>query len=108
MKNNTQGLKNLLEEALGNVPDDFSLSEVRFHIRAALGLIEHVESKRQRRDNLQKKKSAAVVNTYDPFKAIQAIEEEIAKEKTKLENLKIKNNIVNQKDDDDDFQTVFG
>lgn len=108
MKRNTEDLKLALEKALTNVPDDFALSEVRFHIRAALGLIEHVESKRDRRTTLQQKKAAAVVNTYDPFRAIQAIEEEIAKEKTRLESIKSKKNQIDQKDTDDEFQTVFG
>ena len=46
MKNNTNQTKELLQKALVNIPQDFSLSEVRYHIRVALNKLENVEKKR--------------------------------------------------------------
>lgn len=114
MKNNTQDTKALLQRALTLAPDDHALSEVRFHIRAALGKIENVEKKRERRVvNAERRELAAGqgnVHAFDPFRAIQAIDEEIAREKAKIEEIQRRRNMPkDQKDDDDDgLQTVFG
>jgi hypothetical protein len=111
MKDNTEEIKYLLAKALSDVPNDFALSEVKYHIRAALGVIEHVENKRiKRQTSLEKRKSENTTSAVlDPFRTIRAIDEEIAKEKSRLEQLKQrKNQADDEKDNGDEFQTVFG
>jgi len=49
MKDNTQRLKTLLQQALRECPQDFALSEARFHLNAAMTKVEQVEKKRHRR-----------------------------------------------------------
>ncbi|WP_147452772.1 hypothetical protein, partial [Corallococcus praedator] len=67
MKNNTQNTKAFLQKALSQAPDDFALSEVRYHIRAALGKLETVEKKREQREvGVQERKEKLLVNAYDP------------------------------------------
>jgi hypothetical protein len=54
MKNNTGQTKQLLEQALRALPDDFALQGARSSIIAALNHISSIEHKRQRRENTQK------------------------------------------------------
>jgi hypothetical protein len=113
MKNNTENTKTALKKALLLLPSDFALSEVREYILGALRKIESVEKKRNKRElNLQKSENyrtqVPIVN-YNPINALKAIDEEISKEQQKIksiQNRKILNN--DQKDDDNEFQTVFG
>ena len=46
MKDNLETTKGFLNKALGNLPGDFALQEVRYHIRQALTKLEHTEKKR--------------------------------------------------------------
>lgn len=113
MKNNTNETKAALQKALLQVPQDHALSEVRYHIRAALGKLETIEKKRDRREvNLERRelaRSQGNAYSYDPFRsAIQAIDEEIAKEKAKIENIQHRRVKDNEKDDDNELQAVFG
>ena len=43
MKNNTKETKEALLKALSQIPQDNSLSEVRYHLRVALDKLENVE-----------------------------------------------------------------
>jgi hypothetical protein len=111
MKNNTQNIKLSLQNILIRMPQDFALQEVRHHIKAAISMIENIEKKRERREIKaeRKEQSRTLENAYfyDPLKAIKAIEEEISREKTNLENIQRRRE--KQKDDDnEEFQTVFG
>lgn len=113
MKNNTNETKAALQKALSQIPQDHALSEVRYHIRAALGKLETVERKRDRREVNAERRDLAQVqgNTYafDPFRAIRAIDEEIAKEKAKIENIQQRRRVGdNEKDDGNELQTVYG
>lgn len=112
MKNNTNETKTALQKALSQMPQDYALSEVRYHIRVALGKLESVEKKRDRREtNLQRRelaKGQGDAYAYDPFKAIHAIDEEIAKEKAKLEDIQRRRTKDNEEDGNDDLQTVYG
>jgi len=112
MKNNTQDTKAFLLKALTLAPQDNALSEVRFHIRSALSKLESVEKKRERREVHAERRQLAVgqghVNAYDPFKAIQAIDEEIAKTKATIEDIQRRRHQPDEKDDGDELQTVFG
>lgn len=105
MKNNTQNLKFTLLQALKEVPDDFTLSEVKSHIRAAIFKIEEVEKKRVKKEQLyqSRQQSGFFAN---PKETIKMIDEEIAKENEKLS--KIKNKQMLKDDDDGDIQPMFG
>jgi len=113
MKNNTDETKQALQKALSQVPQDHALSEVRYHIRAALSQLENVERKRERRhtNEVKREKALGQGNTYsyDPFRALQAIDEEIAKTKeTILEIQRRRRKPDDEKDDGDELQTVLG
>jgi len=113
MKNNTNETKVALQKALSQVPQDHSLSEVRYHIRAALGKLETVEKKRDRREVNSERRELARgqgnAYAYDPFRAIQAIDEEISKEKDKIEDIQQRRRKVDdEKDDGDELQAVLG
>ena len=111
---NTNETKIALQKVLLQIPQDNALSEVRYHIRVALGKLESVEKKRDRREvNAERRelaKGQGNAYAFDPFRAMQAIEEEMAKEKAKLESIqKRRTRIDNEKDDDnDELQTVYG
>lgn len=113
MKNNTNETKVALQKALSQIPQDHSLSEVRYHIRAALGKLETVEKKRDRREVNSERRELAKgqgnAYSYDPFQAIRAIDEEIAKEKAKIEGIqRRRTQIDDEKDDGNELQTVLG
>lgn len=80
--------KEILLEALKALPDDFALSEARFHIKAAIAKIEHVETKRERREEVKKQiDMAELVKKMSPAKAKDALEyldSMIEEEKQKL------------------------
>ena len=57
MKNNTEKTKIHLQKALVEAPEDFALSEVRSHIRAALNKLEQVETKRIQREQDREKRA---------------------------------------------------
>ena len=108
--NKNEKLKNLLSLAIQTAPDDFAMQEVRSHIRAALNKLEHVEKKRERRDRQVDSNNWPVVNgqVINPFavkQTIEAIEEMIADEKQKIDD--ISNRRKNKHDGEDD-QELFG
>lgn len=111
--NKTQETKDLLQKALMKLPRDNASTEIRYHLNVALQKIENLEKKRNKREvNIQKREfvnNQMNYGLYDPFKAVQAIDDEIAKEKLRLENIKKKQIEPQKKEDDtDEFQTVFG
>lgn len=110
MKNNTQEAKSLLLKALSQTPNDNALSEVRHYIQVALNKLENVEKKRQRREVVAEKREMKVANYgFDPLRMIQAIDEEIVKEKSRLNEIQRRRNLPKEeKGDEDDFSTVFG
>lgn len=113
MKNNTTETKQALQKALAELSQDYALSEVRYHIRAALGKLENVEKKRERREvNAEHRESArnkGNVYAYDPFRAIQAINDEIDRTKDRLDEIQRRRNQPDdEKDDGNELQTVFG
>jgi hypothetical protein len=104
VKNNTSVVKSLLNQALQNTSDDFSLQEAKAHIRRALGAIESVEQKRNVREqhrierkNKEIKNPATNVNFV-----LNVIEKELAIEKAKLEEIKSRRNAPKIKDQDDE------
>lgn len=113
MKNNTQETKAALQKALAVTAQDNALTDIRYHIRAALDKLEHVEKKRVRREENSEKRELAkgqgAVHGYDPFRAIQAINEEIALTKAEIKEIQRRRKQPDdEKDDDDELQTVFG
>ena len=109
---NINETREALKKALVKAGTENALSEVRYHIKAALNKLEHVESKRNRREihlekRLEKKKIPNVVTDYDPLLTLQAIDEEIAKTKSFLEDIQRKRSAEDE-EEDDGFQTIFG
>lgn len=102
MKNNTENAKELLQKALSQTPQDNSLSEVRYHIRAALGKLEHVEKKRNRREINAKHREEVKISTTSSNRIIQVIDEMIAAEIDKLTEIKQRK----KKTEDDEFQLI--
>ena len=105
MKHNTSEAKNAIQKALISLPDDFALSEVKHYLVAAINKIDQVENKRAKRQvkQEQRKHIANKSSVFDVRKAVEAIDEEIEKEKSKLDQIKMR-----MKGSDDEFQTVFG
>jgi hypothetical protein len=109
MKNNTEQMKIFLQKALVNAPQDFSLSEVRYHLRVALTKLEDVEKKRERRDvasENRKEERAKKQQGFNPFATLQAIEEMISEEKAKLEEIQRRRNAPKDGTQDDDLQLL--
>lgn len=107
MKNNTEQTKVLLQKALLDTPADFALSEVRFHIRAALNKLETVEKKRAKREVAhEQRKTVTAQQAYNPFAALQAIDEMIAEEKAKIEDIHRRRNKPKDGSDDEDLQLL--
>lgn len=98
MKNNTTDAKRLIEQAIRLLPNDNALSETRFHLRAALGHVEAVEEKRARRETTQRQNemnerlkqmgTLPVTGTIDLRENLRVIDELIAAENKKLEEIK--------------------
>ena len=87
MKNNTNTIKNSLEKALQNFPEDFSLIIVKQYIQMALYKLNEVELKRNKRElKNQKIKENKKIGTQR-F-SMQAIEKMIDEEKEKIERQK--------------------
>lgn len=102
MKSNTQQIKSLLNQALSNAPNDFSLQEVKVHIRRALMIIESVENKREFREEkrVQRKLTGSATGT-DLNSVLNIIEKEMNAEKIKLEQIKSKKNAAKIADQED-------
>jgi len=108
MKNNTNTSKELLKRALTNMPNDFSLNEVKNLIKNAIFKIESVEKKRDKREenikqnqiDLDKWKQASFNQQVN---SLQAIEEMIKAEQEKLD----KNKNRKKDTDDDGIQTIL-
>jgi hypothetical protein len=110
MKTNTKDIKNSLQNILIRMPQDFALEEIRLYIKKAITAIENIEKKREKREISYKERKEQSKKTndfylYDPTKTIRAIDEEILKEKAKLENIK---NQSKKNKDDENFETVLG
>lgn len=114
MKNNTEGSKALLQKALAEIGQDYALTDVRYHIRAALGKLEHVEKKRERREVHAEKRDLARgqgnAYAFDPLRALEAINEEIARTKSELQDIRNRRNQPKEMKDegDDEFSTIHG
>lgn len=110
MKKNTQEVKNLLQKALAATSYDNALTEVRQRIKAAIVDLDHIENKRTRRQENNERREIINKNKalHDPFKIIKAIDEEIGKTKASLNEIQKRRFSKLEKDDDDEFQTVFG
>lgn len=116
MKNNTQEVRSLLSQAYRNVPEDFALAEVKAQIRAALEKLERVETKRERREQWQKQPQQTnnwpvvggqVVNPFAVKQTIDLIDEMIAVEKKKIEEIHQRRR-KNSEHEGEDIQAIFG
>ena len=111
MKNNTDIVKSLLSQALHNTPDDFSLQEVKTFIRKALSIVESVESKRSvREENRIARKNVVKNQGADLASVLNVVENEIKKEKDRLQQLKERKNApkMNDQDDQNGLDYVMG
>jgi len=109
MKKNTEQTKILLQKALLETPEDFALSDVKFHIRSALNKLETVEKKRNKRQislDERKEKSAARKVSYNTFSALQAIDEMIADEQNKIKEIRNHRNKPKDGSEDEDLQLL--
>ena len=101
MKNNTDVVKSLLNQALVNTPDDFALNDVKIFIRKALGIVEGVESKRSLREQKRVERKQLQISPTQLPSVLDAIENELKNEKMKLEEIKKKRSSVSLSDQDD-------
>lgn len=109
MKDNTEQAKALLQQALRETPEDFALSNVRYHIRAALTKIEEVTRKRNKREiaaSIRREEMLPAV--YDPRAALQIIDEMIADEKAKIEEVQRRRNQAKNADYDAEDSQLLG
>ena len=107
MKNNINPTKELLQKALVNIPQDFSLSEVRYHIRVALNKLENVEKKRNKREIAsENRKEEKNRHGYDPRLVLKSIDEMISEERAKLEEINRLRNKPKDRTEDDDLQLL--
>ena len=107
MKNNTQQTKAFLQKALADVPEDFALSEVRYHIRAALTKLESVEKKRDKRQVAAEQRKA-LPGALSAKESLQIIDELIAQQKDTLNEIQNRRKKPKEDDAEDSFQTVLG
>jgi len=104
---NTERSKNLIAEAIKSLSNDFALSDARAMLTKALNEIQHIESKRARRENIDYKptattrfaeshvsKETTTARQSQPWtheqilSTVSLIDKMIAEEKQKLEDLK--------------------
>ena len=99
MKNNTTDAKRLIQQAIQSMPDDFALSEAKYHLKAALSHVDTVEQKRQRRESTQrqndmnarfKSMGGVQAGTVDLRENLKIIDDMIAAEQKKLEEIAAK------------------
>ena len=104
MKKNTYDTKLLLQKALHSLPDDFALLEVKDLIKSTLSRLEHVESRREKRQENKEKREQVFVN---PALTLKALNKEIEKTKFNLNEIKNRKQTI-EKDSDDGLQSLFG
>jgi hypothetical protein len=91
MKDNTEVVKNILQQALYKIPQDFSLIDAKQYIKLALIKIEEVEKKRNiRQTNKEKRKNKEKIS-YNQ-NSIQIIEKMIDEERNKINKFKDEEN----------------
>lgn len=107
----TQRTRNLLSQALKDMPSDFSFAEVRLAIRSAITKLEHAEEKKEKKRNQTVVSNqwpvvnGQVSNPYTVKHTIDMIDEMIAGEKKKIEEIHNRKNKHN--DEDEDLQTIL-
>jgi len=112
MKYNTQRLKSLLHQALRECPQDFTLSEARYHLNAALTKVEQVEKKRERRQQAEQEQyqqhwGAGTVPGMGVKETLHYIDSMIAEEKRKIDEIAERRK-KQQTEGDDDVSAILG
>ena len=105
MKDNTQKAKQLLQQAIREMPQDFALSEARYHLGAALSKIQEIEKKRERRhiqELQQQQQQLQVGQSTNIRETLNCIDEMINAEKRKIEEINERRKQRQQPQDDDD------
>jgi len=111
-KNKTEASKNHLFKAMQQLPSDFALREVRYHIGQALKKIGIVETKREKRETAQTQAKSwdemlktGIFNSNTPGRTIDVLNRLIDEEKKKLMDLQ---NVQKNDKGNDDVQTILG
>ena len=123
---NTERSKTLIAEAIRNLSDDFALSDARAILSKALNEIQHVESKRAKRENMSYKSQVTTkfaesrVATNSPTArestqwtreqittTLNIIDQQIAEEKQKLEDMKKQKIIPSSSKASDDLNELI-
>ena len=108
MKDNTNVVKGLLTQALVNTPDDFSLQEVKAHIRRALSIVEGVEARRSNREEARlARKGAAASSKAELNSVLSVVESEIQKERDKLRQIRDRSRSGSMADREDQNGTDY-
>ncbi len=108
MKNNTQKLKTLLQQAIRECPQDFTLSEARFHLNAALTKVEQVEKKREIRHEQEQRQLVVGQHTME---SLHYIDDLIANEQRKIQEIaerRKKQQQPSTEEGDDDVSAILG
>jgi len=110
--------KEFLTKALSNLPGDFTLQEVRFHIRQAIAKLEQTEKKRSSRvpqktqhQTWSEMLANGVQNPNTPKRTVDIINRMIDEEKKRLEEIQAKKSKIVRDDggaaDDGGMETLF-
>ena len=116
MKNNTTQAKGLIAQAIRAMPNDFTLSEVRFHLNEAYYAIQKVEGKRAKRENvsppqsgfaktsvISEQRTAPITGNWTPQQVlgvVNYIDKMIEEEKKKIEQLQVQRQKQEEPSDD--------
>ena len=111
----TEQTKIFLQKAINNMPDDFALREVKFHLQQAANKLAHVEKKRatteakklSHHQQWQEKLNGSLLNPYTLPNTIDMINNMLADETSKLEEMLEKKKKSGEIIDSDE-DTIFG
>lgn len=118
MKTNTTDTKRLIQQAIATMPADNALAEARHHLRAALNHVDHVEQKRIKREAVQKQNelnerfrnmgNAPTGNPENLRETLKTIDDMIAKEQKKLEEIAGRKRARQQPDESESDEVITG
>ena|ERR1019366_3665078 len=107
MKDNTAKAKQMIAQAIREMPQDFALSEARFHLQAAISNIEKVEDRRLQRHQQEQKQFQQTWNVgggqpVNLRETISTIDDLIDVERQKLQDIADRRKKRQTPEEDDD------
>lgn len=113
-KNNTEQTKNLLQKTINSVPADFALREVKFHLQQAAKKLEQIEQKRAasepkkptQHQQWHEKLAAGLQNPNTARNTLDIIDNMLAEEHAKLEEILERKKKTSLGTDDEDTLLV--